>query len=93
MSSFLQYQYTGEYFPRRASTAGGLESDPSIPELDETGDQLLRHARVYELKTLAQGKIYRINSAVRVRQHVVGRQDDPEACCCVLGDAEPCPAS
>lgn len=65
----------GEYFPRRlVGTADALESDPSIPEIDDTGDQLLRHARVYtiakkfgvdELKLLAHGKIHRINSTAR----------------------------
>lgn len=69
---FLQYQYTGEYFPRRmANIPDGLEPDPSIPTVDDTGDQLLKHARVYtlaeklglpELKTLAHSKIHRINS-------------------------------
>lgn len=69
---FLQYQYTGEYFPRRlASVPDGLEPDPSVPAVDDTGSQLLKHARVYtlaeklglpELKTLAHSKIHRINS-------------------------------
>lgn len=69
---FLQYQYTGEYFPRRLANApDGLESDPSVPSVDETGAQLLKHARVYtlaqklglpDLKTLAHSKIHRINS-------------------------------
>jgi hypothetical protein len=49
---FLQYQYTGEYFPRCLPNApDGLESDPSVPAIDNTGAQLLKHARVY---TLAQ---------------------------------------
>jgi BTB/POZ domain len=69
---FLQYQYTGEYFPRRIPTnPDGLETDPSVPDVDETGAQLLKHARVYTLaqklgmsalKTLAHSKIHRINS-------------------------------
>ena len=69
---FLQYQYTGEYFPRRiSSNPEGLEVDPSLPAVDDTGAQLLKHARVYtlaeklgmpELKTLAHSKIHRINS-------------------------------
>jgi len=69
---FLQYQYTGEYFPRRlANATDGLEPDPSVPAIDNTGGQLLKHARVYtlaqklglpELKTLAHSKIHRINS-------------------------------
>ncbi|KAL9109049.1 MAG: hypothetical protein Q9227_006289 [Pyrenula ochraceoflavens] len=75
IACFLQYQYTGEYFPRRLpSTAEGLETDPSAPAIDDTGDQLLKHARVYtlaeklglpELKTLAHSKIHRINSTAR----------------------------
>lgn len=70
--SFLQYQYTGEYSPRRLSTTSdGLETDPAIPDVDDTGDQLLRHARVYtlaqklgvgNLQQLAHGKTHRINS-------------------------------
>jgi hypothetical protein len=69
---FLQYQYTGEYFPRRLpNVPDGLEPDPSLPAVDDTGAQLLKHARVYtlaeklglpELKTLAHSKIHRINS-------------------------------
>ena len=69
---FLQYQYTGEYFPRRIpNVPDSLETDPSLPSVDTTGSQLLKHARVYtlaeklglpELKTLAHSKIHRINS-------------------------------
>lgn len=69
---FLQYQYTGEYFPKRvANIPDGLESDPSVPAVDDTGEQLLKHARIYnlaeklglpDLKTLAHSKIHRINS-------------------------------
>ncbi|KAL2444325.1 hypothetical protein ABEF95_016625 [Exophiala dermatitidis] len=70
MVCFLQYQYTGEYFPRRLAN-DSLESDPSMPPIDNTGEQLLRHARVYTpagklgmpaLKTLAHAKIHLINS-------------------------------
>ena len=69
---FLQYQYTGEYFPRRIpNIPDGLEPDPSVPAVDDTGVQLLKHARIYnlaeklglpDLKTLAHSKIHRINS-------------------------------
>jgi hypothetical protein len=69
---FLQYQYTGEYFPRRIpNVPDGLEPDPSVPLVDDTGAQLLKHARIYnlaeklglsDLKTLAHSKIHRINS-------------------------------
>ena len=72
ITCFLQYQYTGEYFPRRLpSVPDGLELDPSLPATDHTGAQLLKHARVYtladklglpDLKTLAHSKIHRINS-------------------------------
>ncbi|KAI1933795.1 hypothetical protein LOZ66_006303 [Ophidiomyces ophidiicola] len=75
MACFLQFQYTGEYFPKRlGSPAEGLETDPSIPEVDESGEQLLKHARVYtlaeklgleSLKLLAHGKIHRINSTAK----------------------------
>lgn len=50
---FLQYMYTGEYFPKRIESRGGaqggLEEDPSAPSVDDTGEQLLRHARIYSL--------------------------------------------
>ena len=72
---FLQYQYTGEYFPRRKLGGDeGLEHDPNAPDIDDTGDQLLKHARVYtlagklglpDLKTLAHSKIHRISSSAR----------------------------
>lgn len=72
MGCFLQYQYTGEYFPRRlVNQPDGLEHDPSVPSIDSTGDQLLKHAKVYtlaeklklpELQSLAHSKIHRINS-------------------------------
>ena len=50
----------------------GLEPDPTVPDIDQTGEQLLKHARVYtlagklelpKLKTLAHSKIHRINSS------------------------------
>ena len=56
------------------SPSDGLESDPTIPDVDDTGDQLLKHARVYtlaqklglkNLQQLAHGKIHRINSTAR----------------------------
>lgn len=71
---FLQYLYTGEYFPRKLDDAldsAGLEHDPDVPSIDDTGDQLLKHARVYtladklglpDLKTLSHSKIHRISS-------------------------------
>lgn len=75
VGSFLQFQYTGDYFPRRVQTpGGGLEHDPTAPDVDDTGDQLLKHARVYTLaeklgspalKTLAHSKIHRISSTAR----------------------------
>ncbi|KAI9826335.1 MAG: hypothetical protein M1832_000252 [Thelocarpon impressellum] len=71
---FLQYLYTGEYFPRKLEVSMGLETDPSMPAIDDEGEQLLKHARVYtladklgvaELKTLAHSKIHRINSTAK----------------------------
>lgn len=46
---FLQYLYTGEYFPKKLHDSRSLEHDPSIPKIDNTGEQLLKHARVYVL--------------------------------------------
>lgn len=51
-----------------------FESDPTIPRVDESGDQLLKHARVYTLaekfnmlalKNLASTKIHRVNSTAK----------------------------
>ncbi|RVD85581.1 uncharacterized protein DFL_003899 [Arthrobotrys flagrans] len=72
---FIQYLYTGDYFPRIIKQKGEevLEKDPSQPDPDD-GDHLLKHARVYtlaekfgmrELKTMAHKKIHRINSSAR----------------------------
>jgi hypothetical protein len=46
---FLEYLYTGEYFPQKVIGQRGLVNDPSMPDLDQTGEQLLKHARVYTL--------------------------------------------
>ena len=48
VSCFLEYLYTGEYFPRK-TPSGTLEPDKSSPAIDDTGDQLLKHAKVYTL--------------------------------------------
>ncbi|KAF3933502.1 hypothetical protein ABW20_dc0100146 [Dactylellina cionopaga] len=72
---FIQYLYTGDYFPRIIKQKGEevLEKDPSQSDPDD-GDHLLKHARVYtlaekfgmkELKTMAHKKIHRINSTAR----------------------------
>lgn len=69
-SCFLEYLYTGEYFPHKLPT-GTLQPDPSTPAIDETGAQLLKHAKVYTLadklglpalKTLSHSKIHLITS-------------------------------
>ena len=69
-SCVLEYLYTGEYFPHK-TPSGTLASDPSLPAIDDTGAQLLKHAKVYTLadkfslpalKTLAHSKIHLINS-------------------------------
>ncbi|KAI4280803.1 MAG: hypothetical protein L6R38_004165 [Xanthoria sp. 2 TBL-2021] len=70
MSCFLEYLYTGEYFPHKLSS-GNLEVDPALPKVDESGAQLLKHAKVYTLaeklempalKSLSHSKIHLINS-------------------------------
>ncbi len=66
--------YTNEYFPRRLSGDKGLEVDPTLPAQDESGEQLLKHARVYtlasklgisELKALAMSKIHLVGSTAK----------------------------
>ncbi|KAF7119101.1 hypothetical protein CNMCM5793_008840 [Aspergillus hiratsukae] len=63
---FLQFQYTHDYSASLADV-----SDQDVGELDDSGELLLKHARVYTLaeklgmpalKTLAHSKIHRINS-------------------------------
>lgn len=74
MGCFLEFLYTGDYFPRRLPGSRELETDPTIPAVDETGDQLLKHARVYTLaetlslpalKSLASSKIHCVNSTAK----------------------------
>ncbi|KAF4342324.1 hypothetical protein FBEOM_3731 [Fusarium beomiforme] len=74
VGSFLEYLYTGEYFPKKLPGQRVLESDPTIPSVDNTGDQLLKHARIYTLaekfgvaglKTLASSKIHCVNSTAK----------------------------
>ncbi|ORY70029.1 uncharacterized protein BCR38DRAFT_98074 [Pseudomassariella vexata] len=74
VGSFLEFLYTGDYFPRKLPGQRILESDPSIPSVDESGDQLLKHARVYtladkfgveKLKSLASSKIHCVNSTAK----------------------------
>ncbi|MCJ1400971.1 hypothetical protein MMC11_004182 [Xylographa trunciseda] len=69
---FLQYLYTGEYFPKKIGDA--LESDPAQSMNGDDGEQLLKHAKVYtladklgvmELKSLAHSKVHRVNSTAR----------------------------
>jgi len=71
---FLEFLYTGDYFPRKLPGSRDLERDPSVPAVDDTGDQLLKHARVYtlaetlhlpQLKSLASSKIHCINSTAK----------------------------
>ena len=71
---FLEFLYTGEYFPRKVAGQRVLEPDPSLPAVDDTGDQLLKHARVYtlaekfgveRLQTLASSKIHCVNSTAK----------------------------
>ncbi|RYP34756.1 hypothetical protein DL767_004093 [Monosporascus sp. MG133] len=71
---FLEFLYTGDYFPKKLPGQRSLEPDPSLPEVDETGEQLLKHARVYtlaekfgvdKLKSLAISKIHCVNSTAK----------------------------
>jgi len=71
---FLEFLYTGDYFPKKLPGQRSLEPDPSLPEVDETGEQLLKHARVYtlaekfgveKLKSLASSKIHCVNSTAK----------------------------
>ncbi|KAH7188161.1 uncharacterized protein B0J16DRAFT_88472 [Fusarium flagelliforme] len=74
VGSFLEYLYTGEYFPKKLPGQRVLESDPTIPSVDNSGDQLLKHARIYTLaekfgvdglKTLSSSKIHCVNSTAK----------------------------
>lgn len=69
--SFLEYLYTGEYYPKKSGD--GLEGGASAA-LEDDGARLLEHARVYtlaeklgvsDLKALAHSKVHRINSSAR----------------------------
>ncbi|KAK4464016.1 hypothetical protein QBC42DRAFT_321677 [Cladorrhinum samala] len=74
MGCFLEFLYTGDYFPKKVPGQRTLEKDPSIPEVDYTGEQLLKHAKVYtlaekfglvKLKNLASSKIHCVNSTAK----------------------------
>ncbi|KAE8321150.1 hypothetical protein BDV39DRAFT_212628 [Aspergillus sergii] len=67
--SFLQFQYTGNYNSSLADASN--DKGAAVGEIDDSGEQLLKHARVYTLaeklgipalKTLAHSKIHRVNS-------------------------------
>ena len=66
---FLQFQYTRDYSASQSESH--TEQEAVVEEIDDSGEQLLKHARVYtlaerlgipSLKTLAHSKIHRINS-------------------------------
>ncbi|KAF7594283.1 hypothetical protein BBP40_009683 [Aspergillus hancockii] len=68
---FLQFQYTRNYV---SSLAESSSEQADLEERDDSGEQLLKHARVYTLaeklgipalKTLAHSKIHRVNSTSR----------------------------
>jgi hypothetical protein len=74
MGCFLEFLYTNDYFPRKVPGQRTLEKDPSIPEVDMTGEQLLKHAKIYtlaekfgvaNLKNLASSKIHCVNSTAK----------------------------
>lgn len=71
---FLEYLYTGDYFPRKIPGQRQLEADPDLPQVDDSGDQLLKHARVYTLaekfqmpalRNMASSKIHCVNSTAK----------------------------
>ncbi|KAM4057255.1 BTB/POZ domain-containing protein [Hirsutella rhossiliensis] len=74
VGGFLEYLYTGEYFPKKLPGQRTLETDASLPAVDDSGDQLLKHARIYTLaeklgvsplKSLASSKIHCVNSTAK----------------------------
>ncbi|KAF2243019.1 hypothetical protein BU26DRAFT_523992 [Trematosphaeria pertusa] len=76
MGSVIEYLYTGEYFPKKISSArdAPLEKDPRQPTSDDEGLGLLVHARIYtladrlqlpDLKSLAHSKIHRTASTAK----------------------------
>ncbi|KAK3295327.1 uncharacterized protein B0H64DRAFT_144393 [Chaetomium fimeti] len=74
MGCFLEFLYTNDYFPKKVPGQRTLEKDASIPDVDMTGDQLLKHAKVYtlaekfgltDLKNLASSKIHCVNSTAK----------------------------
>lgn len=77
VACFLEYLYTNEYFPQKIPHRGEhfkLVSDPTLPETDTTGEQLLKHARVYvlagkmgmdKLKELAHSKVHCVKSSAK----------------------------
>ncbi|KAF3000335.1 hypothetical protein E8E14_001140 [Neopestalotiopsis sp. 37M] len=71
---FLEFLYTGDYYPKKIPGTRELENQPGVPAVDESGDQLLKHARVYtlaekfgveQLKSLATSKIHCVNSTAK----------------------------
>ncbi|OAA50393.1 BTB/POZ fold protein [Metarhizium rileyi] len=74
VGSFLEFLYTGEYFPKKIHGQRVLEVDPEMPKVDDTGVHLLKHARVYTiaekfgvpvLKKLSSSKIHCIDSTAK----------------------------
>ncbi|KHN99708.1 BTB/POZ fold protein [Metarhizium album ARSEF 1941] len=74
VGSFLEFLYTGEYFPRKIHGQRVLEVDPDMPKVDDTGVHLLKHARIYtlaekygvpDLKKLSSSKIHCIDSTAK----------------------------
>ncbi|KAK4178143.1 hypothetical protein QBC36DRAFT_344862 [Triangularia setosa] len=67
MGCFLEFLYTGDYFPKKIAGQRNLEKDVFIPDL-------LKHAKVYtladkfglnNLKSLASSKIHCVNSTAK----------------------------
>ena len=74
MVAFLQWLYTGEYYPAKRGDAledASSSPTPTTSQADD-GERLLRHARIYtlaeklgvsDLKNLAHSKVHRVNSS------------------------------
>ncbi|KAF2035287.1 hypothetical protein EK21DRAFT_97026 [Setomelanomma holmii] len=85
IGSVVEYLYTGEYFPKKTSSArdAPLEKDPRQSSTDNEGLGLLVHARIYTLadrlqlpepKSLAHSKIHRTASTAKGELAYAGRK-------------------
>ena len=70
MGCVLEYLYTREYYLQKIVGHWRLAHNPTLPKVDETGKQLLKHTRIYILadklgmgilKMFAHSKIHCVN--------------------------------